>query len=122
MGPSVGDAGLGAPVVVDTCWTEYLCTVDMESCRGHSELSSNTLLHRTKCDFRRSKCLDPILSKKNQCARGGRGHGGRSGGNAKGATEREACCFAAPDQQHMRPVHVHVSIALRGTGCPHSAN
>ena len=67
VGPSVGDEGLGAPVVVHTHWTEYLCTVDMESCRGHGELSSNTLVHRTKCDFRWSKCSDPILSEKKQC-------------------------------------------------------
>ena len=66
-GPSVGDVGPGAPAVVHTHWTEYLCTFDMESCRGHDELSGNVLVHRTKCDFRRSKCLDPIFSEKKQC-------------------------------------------------------
>ena len=39
-----GGTGPGAPAVVHTPGTEYLCTFDMESCSGHDKLYCSTLV------------------------------------------------------------------------------
>jgi len=46
-----GGTGPGAPAVVHTPGTEYLCTFDMESCSGHGELYWSTLVTPRECDL-----------------------------------------------------------------------
>ena len=93
-GPSVGDVGPGAPVVVHTHWTEYLCTFDMEPCRGHGKLYYNTLV----TSFERNLSVlyqnwsGLTSSEPNEGSDGGGGCGG--GGNAVARPGQP--CFAMP--------------------------
>ena len=67
-GLSVGDVGPGAPAVVHTHWTEYLCTFDMEPCSGHGELYCSTLLTPRECDLPHLYKSGVILAEITQCA------------------------------------------------------